>query len=159
MLKVAKLLIVVFILTGCSDATPIKFTKQQKVYLGIWLLHFEDITENTVRIDNMLLSIKPDGRAMFLECESSEKSSGNSKSSSSSSSKFPDAVVTQITDKTITIVQEVAGFGFSKDLDIDKSPYLENDNWYLNIEGKKLLKVTDSSSYRKANWDCGKKDD
>ncbi len=143
-----------FILSGCSDATPIKITDQHKDYIGVWQLRIEDIRDNSTKIDNMLLAINSDGTAVYRKCEVNETKSGNSKKRLRYSISFPSAAVTQFTENKITLVQEIGWFGVDNELTIDKAPYLENENWYVNIEGKKLTKLTGKDIHTKTNWEC-----
>lgn len=154
MRKSLHIIIVVFVLSGCADSTPMKITDQYSDYVGVWQLRFEEIEANSIKIDNMLLSISADGAAVYRKCQVNETKFKNAKRSLHSSTSFPAAVVTQITENKITLVQELGWFGFSNELSVDKAPYQENGNWYIGVEGKKLAKLQGRDVHTKTNWDC-----
>jgi len=147
-------IVITLILFGCIDDTPIKFTEQTSNYLGVWQYRYENKESNLTEIDNMLLIINHDGTAIYRLCEVNEKKSENYKSASRNSASFPEAVVTQITENKIILVQKVGWFGFKKKLNIVKTPYQENGNWYIIVEGKKLVKLQGQDIHTETNWDC-----
>jgi hypothetical protein len=159
MYKILNILMIAFILSGCSDATPMKITDQYKNYIGVWQLRHEALEANTTKIDNMLLVINSDGTALYRKCQINETRSENSKRRTRFSTNFPTAAVTQITENTITLVQEIGWFSFENKLTIDKAPYLEHENWHINIEGKTLAKLTGENIHAQTNWDCPEDED
>ncbi len=159
MYKSINAVVIALLLTGCSDGTPMKITDQHKQYLGVWQKRYEDIGENSINIDNVLLAINSDGTAVYRKCEVNETKTENSKSRSSSSTSFPSAVVTHIAENKIILVQEVGWFGFDEELNIDKAPYQENGNWFIDVEGKKLAKLDGREIRSETDWECPDDDD
>ena len=159
MKKIILTSMIISILPGCSDTTPINITAQHKKFVGVWQLRYEDIRENSTKIDNMLLVVNPDATAALRKCKIIKKKGEILNSSSRYSIHLQDATVTRITENTITIAQKVGWFGFDTDLTIDIAPYLENENWYVNVDGRKLARLTGEDIQSEINWDCPKSDD
>jgi len=148
-----------WILYGCSDTTPVPLTEENRQYIGVWQLRIEEATDSSLRIDNMLLAVNTDSTAVYRRCEVNKSKSKNSSSSSSYSVNFPEAVVTNISQGSITVAQKLGWFGFDSDLVIDKAPYQEGQQWYVDIEGKRLARLSNLEIETMTNWSCPSSDD
>lgn len=141
-------------LYACSDTSPIQLTEGYKQYIGTWQQRIEEKNDTSLKIDNMLLSINADSTAVYRKCKvNTNKSEGVSRSSSSSIN-FPEAVVTQISKSSITVAQKLGWFGFDVELTINQAPYQENQQWYIEIEGKRLAKLSSADQQTMTNWEC-----
>jgi hypothetical protein len=154
MYKNISALMIAFLLSGCSDGTPMKITHEHKKYVGVWQQRYENAGENALHIDNMLLAINSDGTAVLRACEVDEKKTKNSKTRSRYAINFPAAAVTEISQNKITLVQEAGWFGFEEELAVDKAPYRESEKWYIGIKGKRLVKLGQQEIDSETDWDC-----
>lgn len=159
MYKIIIIISITSFLAGCSDAIPMKITQEYQDYVGVWQLRSEEIDDNSVKIDNLLLAINSDATAVYRKCEVDKTKTKNTSSSTSYSTDMPTAVVTELVDKNITLVQEFGWFSFESVLEINKAPYQKDGVWYTDIEGKKLTKLTRNEINTKTNWQCPSDDD
>jgi len=154
MLKKITLLFAVVVLASCSKPVPIKLNHHLQDYIGTWQFRFEDIQKQEIRIDNMLLILNENGSGKYRRCVVHVTKTSHSRKSFRSSVEFPDAVITRIENSTLSLAQKTGWFHFDSDLKIDRAPYQENGQWYLQVEGKKLSKIAAEDGGTKTGWHC-----
>jgi hypothetical protein len=149
-------------LLSCGEKTRINIPDEYTDFIGVWHTRHEHIQENSTQIDNMLLIISRDGNAVYRKCEINENNANNNKMSSRYTTEFPEAVVTSISKDEIVLYQTLFDkdwLGLDWELSIDKPPYQSNGGWHMNVEGKKLRKLTSEEAVAETNWECPDSDE
>lgn len=145
------------LLLGCGEHTRVEISDEYVDMIGAWQTRHEDIQENSTHIDNMLLIINHEGDAVYRHCEIKKSSVDHNNKRFRYSTEFPKAIITSLTKKEISLYQKLfdsSWLGVDWDLSIDKPPYQSNGEWYLEIEGKQLRKLSPETAETEINWAC-----
>jgi len=117
------ILLAILLLAGCYTKIPI----EQENYIGEWKYTQQINDSITEKEKSIIITISEDGKGNYKESETE-----NGHSISSSISSFP--VIIEKDKINLKI------FDFGKELKIDREPFLENQKWYMTINGKTFEK-------------------
>lgn len=152
------LLVVVVLLMGCSKGEPVKITDSQRQYIGAWQYLHEAETKSTLAIHNVLLEIRPDATALYRKCVVTRSAAkGNyvsSRYNKTSKITYPSAIVTGLTDKAVSLEQELGYLHLKQELEINKVPYTKQGRRYLEIDGVRLKKLEGREIDQLTRWQC-----
>lgn len=152
------------VVSGCGKSDPITLTETHSQYIGVWQTLYEQRTDSSWDVNNMLLVIYPDSTAAFRQCFISQTFNERSKRSRSKSVSMPDAYITEIADGEITLEQEqeVPIFGsvsFDYDLVVSIEPYDENGRTYMEVEETLLTRLNNDEINSQTAWECPELED
>lgn len=141
-------------MTGYSEVIPINISELQKNYIGAW--HYAHEIETNTRFDvkNIVLSLQSDSTAIYKTCSVIVEKESVMKSSSANSVHLSTAIITQLSDTHISLVQETGIINLDYDLVITKEPFKENNNWYVEVDNVLLSKQDNSSLTHLTELDC-----
>ena len=151
--------IFVFLLAGCGNDAPVQLKNSERQFIGAWHYFYEKKSSNSLEYQNVLLMIKPDSHVAYMKCivhyklEIGENHNITSKSSNRTRVNLPNAIVTELTQKQLTLQQKALIFHIHYQLDINKAPYQQGGNWYLGVDNLVLKKIT-PAMFDKLNWIC-----
>lgn len=152
------------VIAGCGKSDPIALTEVHSKYIGVWQHLYEDRTDSSWDVNNMLLVIYPDSSAAFMQCFIAQTFSERSNRSRTKSVSMPDAYVTAIEDGEITLEQEqeVPIFGsisFDYDLVVSIEPYEEDGRIYMEVEETRLTRLNNDEINSQTAWQCPELED
>lgn len=157
-LKIVVCFLLVFI-SGCSEIVPVTLSESQKVYVGVWHYFHEVKTNSSFDIKKVVLSINSDSTAIYKTCSVVVKKESIAKSSSSSSIFLDSAIVTQIDQTEISLVQETEIINLNYDLLINKKPYKKNGAWQMVIDNVLLSRLDSPNINELTAWSCPESED
>lgn len=146
-------------ISGCSEVVPLKFSESQKVYVGVWHYFHKVETNNSFDIKKIVLSINSDSTAIYKTCSLVVEKESISKSSSSSSIFLDSAIVTNIDQSEISLIQETEIINLNYDLLINQKPYKENGSWKMVIDSILLSKLDTPNINELTEWNCPESED
>lgn len=158
-------ILVALVLAGCGKDEPVPLSPSQMQYIGAWQFLSEERSENRLKINNVSLTIYENSTATYRECKVSRtiaKERGGSSSSSSKKVELPDAIITEFTEESINLQQDIGFMNLDYELEINAAPYQHDGKWYLEIENTKLEKLPGDLAGAATGWYCPeseKKDD
>jgi hypothetical protein len=138
-------------LAGCgSSDPPVVLSGSQSDYFGSWE-HAGSEYGNNIVTDNMLLIVHPDSTVSYKRCIN--RANGHSYTS------FGEATIKRLTDKELVISAGLWKLRWTKTFPINRTPYVEADDRYLEVDGQKLrrLKVGEPSTHE--SWKCSADED
>ena len=139
-------LLLASLLVACSDdAPPVKLTGAQADYFGTWE-HVGSEYGNNVDSDNMLLVFHQDSKVSYKRCINHV--------SSHNYTTLGEAEIKSFTDDELVIRGGIAFIHISRELPINKRPYVEGDERYLEVDGLKLRKLKNGESSTHESWKC-----
>lgn len=143
-----------FFISGCSEIIPVNISESQQNYIGVW--HYAHKIETDTRFDikNVVLSLQSDSTAIYKTCSVVVEKESVMRSSSTNSVHLSSAIITQLTDTEIFLVQETGIINLDYDLVITKKPFKENNSWYVEIDNVLLSKQDNSSLTQLIELDC-----
>lgn len=141
-------------LSACSKPVPLKLSGDLQNYIGVWQFRFEDFQKNEIKVNNLLLVLNENGSGQYKKCFLHVTKSSHSNKTFRISIDYPEAIVTRIEKGKLSLSQKLGWFDFDSDLTINNGPYVENEQWYLEIEGTKLSKIAAEDIDSKTHWAC-----
>ena len=148
MIIIKKVIILLSALTvlACTQESPITIPKEKSDFYGVWIYKSNEYG-NDVKIDNMLLAFHADSTVSYKRCIKRMNSHKNTS--------VPEAKLIKLTDKELVIKANLILMRMNLDFAIEKLPYLENNNWYMKVDGALLRKLKPGEKSDHHLWDCG----
>lgn len=142
--------------SGCGEVEPLKITAEHSPYIGYWFFEEIKTTDNSIYIKRVFLDLGADSEAAYSSCFVSKSwhQVAFDTSVRSSSVSFPDAVITQLSDKLITLTMSISVFDFDYDVEITEPPYQYQQQWYIDIDETPLRKMTTEEMTRVSSVTC-----
>ncbi len=142
--------------SGCGEVEPLKITAEHTSYIGYWFFEEIKTTDNSIYIKRIFLDIEADSKAAYSSCFVSKSWNQGAFDTSvrSSSVSFPEAVITQLSDKLITLTMSLSVFDFDYDVEITEPPYQDKQQWYIDIDDTPLRKMTADEMVRVNSVTC-----
>ncbi|HKE96394.1 MAG TPA: hypothetical protein VKB34_18950 [Povalibacter sp.] len=145
------LLSLALLLVACGDnSPPVVLKDAQADYFGSWE-HVGSEYGNDIVSDNMLLVFHPDSTVSYKRCIN--RMNGHTYTS------FPDARIRSLTDKQLVITAGIWFLHFTRTLPINRAPYVDGGESYLEVDGLKLRKLRAGESSTHSTWKCDSDDD
>lgn len=133
--------------TACSDnQPPVVLTGAQTAWFGSWE-HVGSEYGNDIDGDNLLLVIHPDSSVSFKRCVNHM--------SSHSYVILPDAHIKSLSDRLLVIGGDILFIHMTRELPINRAPYAEGGDNYLELDGLKLRKLKPGEHSTNDSWKCG----
>jgi hypothetical protein len=148
--RLALLLAMGALLAGCDGAPPVVLNASQSNYFGSWE-HVGNEYGNNIVSDNMLLIFHPDSTVSYKRCVN--------RMNGYSYTKLPEATIKSLADNHLLISAGVWKLRWTKDLRIDRAPYVDGDESYLEIDGLKLRRLRAGESSTHETWKCSDEED
>lgn len=142
------LFVTTFVSCG-SNAPPVLLNESQGDYFGNWE-HVGSEYGNNIVSDNMLLLIHPDSSVSYKRCIN--RMNGHHYT------QLGEAKIESLSDKQLVISGGIWKLRISEELDIQRPPYVEGDDMFLNIEGLTLRKLKDGEASTHESWKCSDDD-
>jgi hypothetical protein len=137
--------VLVLMLSACGDAPPVTLNASQRAYFGSWE-HVGSEYGNNIVSDNMLLIFHPDSSVSYKRCIN--RMNGYSYTS------LPGSRLEGLSDRQLAISAGVWKLRWTKELRIDRAPYIDGDEMYLDVDGLKLRRLKDGESSTHEAWKC-----
>ena len=134
------------LLAACGKSTPpVVLSAAQSDYFGSWE-HVGSEYGNNIETDNMLLVFHKDSTVSYKRCIT--HMNGHNYVS------LPDAEIRSFTDKQIVISGGIWFIHITRELPINKPPYVEGGDSYLELDGLKLRKLRPGEPSTHESWKC-----
>ena len=135
----------ILLLAGCGDAPHVTLKASQRDYFGSWE-HVGSEYGNNIVSDNMLLIFHPDSTVSYKRCIN--RMNGYSYTS------LPDSRLEGLTDQQLAISAGVWKLRWTKELRIDRAPYADGDEMFVQVDGLKLRRLKAGESSTHETWKC-----
>jgi hypothetical protein len=148
----ALLMTSVFLIASCSESTPpVVLNDAHSAWFGTWE-HVGSEYGNNVVSDNMLLVFHPDSTVSYKRCI--DRMNGHNYTT------LPDAQIKSLSDKQLVVSGGFWIIRITRELPINKPPYVEGGESFLEVDGLKLRKLKAGETSTHESWKCSKdKDD
>jgi hypothetical protein len=138
-------------LAACgSNAPPVLLTTDQHDYFGSWE-HMGSEYGNSIVSDNMLLIFHPDSTVSYKRCIN--------RMNGRRYTQLPGAKIESLSSQTLVISSGFWKLRWTEKLTINRPPYVEGVDMFLDIDGLKLRKLKDGESSAHESWKCSSEDD
>lgn len=138
----------VLLLVSCGKSDPIVLPADHQDLYGVW--ERTEITDNGLGVNNMLLAFHNDNTVTYARCFK--------KVNKSYSESLPGLNLIRFEGQEIDIQIGWGIFTWTKHLTINKFPYQENGQSYIDVGGVKLRKLAQDERSDYANWPCNRDD-
>jgi hypothetical protein len=137
------------LLVACDNAKPITLNDNQKEYFGVW--EHSSSGPNNITHDGMLLVFHSDSTVSYKRCTT--RLNGHRYTA------MPDMSIKQLTDTQLIVFKNLWVFDFDTEFEVNRVPYVENNETYMKIDGVTLRRLKDHEQSSHASWKCDSDDD